>query len=175
MFRSVVHALVMATAAVALFSQVYAGCFRTQFAPCSECAMASLPFTGTIWPNCDQNPCGCSGNPTQPAGPNNPSFCGCQAAVEMLHGTVAKGVNCTPGGHAGCRDDWTIKTKIVNGEVVPDDVACARYRACAENCVAQNQVINGTPIFVRNHCENDPNSNWITFRCNQVELVGDPC
>lgn len=167
---SVIMASVASTITV---EQLHAGCFKEQNASCLQWYNSTNPYPyariqmGTN--GCTQALCACSGNPQVPAGENNPSACGCDGVVNIFSEVVIGAFPCEPTQHAGCKDDWTIRTKP-NGD--PDDVECGSITGCKLDCHAQIIEVNGIPYFVQNICGQAAAQKIIA---NQARVVGDPC
>ena len=156
-----------------VMAQLQAGCFKEVNSNCADWYTSSNPFPYgvVVAADCTQNVCGCSGNPAIPAGPANPSDCGCIGiATVHINTKVIKAAPCAIGEHNDCRDNWTIKTKA-NGEL--DDVKCGEVRSCNHNCQPQFLLVNGQIQFVQNICgpPGPPNA----FYANQAKVVGNPC
>ena len=160
---------------IAMFAiaQLHAACFQEREVSCATWYTTYNPYPCgvNIAADCTQNACGCSGNPALPAGPENPSDCGCAGIVTVHINTKVIGAfPVAPNQHNNAKDDWTIKTKA-NGE--PDDVECGLIRSC-DGCKAQyHEGPNGEPIFVQNICGAPGPAHPIM--ANQAKVVGNPC
>ncbi len=156
-----------------LVAQLQAGCFKEGNASCAIWYNTVNPFPPgvNIAADCTQNYCPCSGDPTLPAGEENPSFCGCGGIVTVhINTTLIGAFPCPVGNHVNCKDDYTIRKKG-NGEY--DTVECAHSRTC-DGCEPQPlEGPNGELIFVQNIC--GPPGTPRAVIANQAEVIGNPC
>jgi hypothetical protein len=154
-------------------AQQSVGCYQVDTVKCAVCIGVS-PYDD-LERTCRS--CGaCSGNPNTPPSPSNMAMCPCDAALKVSKGSVVLGRPCQQPGieDNGCRNDYTLKTKIVDGEVVLDSVVCGTRTVCNPTCRGRYDE-NGNYFPGSNHCVDDSDAPAYTHECNEYVLAGTGC